>query len=326
MTSVIQRGIHAGDRVLWMGLDRTLGALENSYIQRADDTILATIPPMFIIGAPRSGTTLLYQVLTSAYQVGYITNFAARMPHAPALAAALQQRLRLCSQARAEGDPYESYHGKTSGRCGPHEAGAMWYRWFPQGMHVYVPAGSLSAAARTDIRLTVARLTQHHQHPMIFKNTYHTMRIAPLLEALPEALFLVCQRDPLDIAQSILQGRIRTHGDKSRWWSVPPKEIDTLLQHPYWEHIPEQVYYIYQQIAQDRHALAEDHFMDVPYTNLCQQPAATLAGISARVAQHGGHLQPAATLPATFPISTGRKVDEEDYGKMAEKTRELWNQ
>jgi len=37
-----------------------------------------TLPPIFIVGAPRSGTTLLTQVLISSFELGYIDNISSK--------------------------------------------------------------------------------------------------------------------------------------------------------------------------------------------------------------------------------------------------------
>ena len=50
-------------------------------------------PTLHIIGAPRSGTTLLYQLLTSHLQVGFINNLIASFWKAPVYGIRLSQKL-----------------------------------------------------------------------------------------------------------------------------------------------------------------------------------------------------------------------------------------
>ena len=47
---------------------------------------LDTFPPTFIVGPPRSGTLILYQLLCKHFQFGYINNFVANWPKAPLIA------------------------------------------------------------------------------------------------------------------------------------------------------------------------------------------------------------------------------------------------
>lgn len=296
--------------ILWQGLKGRQYDRRPSY------------PPIFIIGPPRSGTTLLYQIMVTGLRTAYFTNFVARFPHAPVLA--MQASRRLLDAAHRE--EFRSHHGMTKGWTGPHEGGQFWYRWFPRGEHVYVAAGQISPETLHRLRLTVTRLSAACGRPMLFKNTFNTMRIAPLLEAFPTACFLVSRRDPIDTAQSILNSRVRALGQKEGWWALPPREIDALRDHPYWDQVVEQVYYSYKQIEADRE-IARERFLDVDYTSLCRDPGDTREEIVGFLADQGIMLErrPAA-LPEGFRPSAGQQVDDEDYARIRAKVAELWGE
>lgn len=111
-----------------------LGRLESWQVSRHKDE--PGLPPVFIIGAPRSGTTLLYQVMAARFQVAYSTNFLAMFYKASILGMALSQKLH--GGDSSEPNTFQSHHGSTAGHAGPYEAGEFWYRWFPRGWHIYV--------------------------------------------------------------------------------------------------------------------------------------------------------------------------------------------
>jgi hypothetical protein len=221
-------------------------------------------------------------------------------------------------------DDYTSVHGFTQGWWGPHEAGRFWYRWFPQGKHIYVAPGTISRSSLLELRQEVAGIVSLLQTPVLFKNTYNSMRIAPIVEALPEASFLICCRDPVDTAQSILKGREQVFGEKSRWWSLPPKEIDEIEGHPYWEQVVEQVYYINEQLEEDRGRYGVERFHDVHYETLCADTYRTLAEIEKFLASRGVCPEVIGEVPSEFKISRGQSVGEDDYKLIVNKTRELW--
>lgn len=301
-------------------LNAVLAGPERWVLQRRNAD--AAFPALFIVGAPRSGTTLLYQVLAAGFEVGYFSNFLALFPKAPVTGLTLARLLRI--QARSQPPSFQSRHGSTQGWLGPHEAGEFWYRWFPRGQHVYVAPGATSSTSLAELRQEVRGMAAAVQAPLVFMNTYNSMRLAPLAEALPEALFLVCQRNPLDIAQSIYQARLDAHGDKQAWWSVPPQEIELIRNHPYWEQIPEQIYYIHRQIEADQARLGAARFLTIHYHDLCTAPQATSAGIQRFLAQHGAVLASRSPLPASFPFSTGCKIDPADYTRLEQATAALW--
>ena len=60
-------------RILYRGVNAALGLLEGTVLSRGRESALLW-PPVFILGAPRSGSTLLYQVLTEAFDFAYLTN------------------------------------------------------------------------------------------------------------------------------------------------------------------------------------------------------------------------------------------------------------
>jgi hypothetical protein len=278
--------------------------------------------PIFIIGPPRSGTTLLYQLLTAHFNVTYPSNFASRFPDSPALATWITHRL----WPHPLQSDYHSEYGRISGRAGPHEGGNFWYRWFPRGDHVYVPAGQTSPEKLRELRSELLAMGWVANKPVVIKNTYNSMRIAPIINALPKAIFLVLERDPIDIAQSILIARCKVNGNPHDWWALPPKEIDEIRSQPYWRQIPGQIYYIYRQIEADQKSFGEGHFYSVEYRKLCQNTHVALEDIQRFIQERGVELQLRNPVPAQFPFSTGRRVSLEDYERLRENVEALWIQ
>lgn len=297
----------------------TMAPINRAAIALARISGQATLPIIFIVGPPRSGTTLLYQVLVQSLDLAYFTNFSAAFAWAPMIGFWIARRLR-----GKDTPSYQSDFGKTAGWWGPHEAGRFWYRWFPSGLHVYSPVGQLSTAEMRALRQEVASIVAAGGRPVVFKNTYNSMRIGALAEAFPEAVFLQMKRDPVDIAQSILTSRIHVNDDKSRWWSLPPKEIDEIKDKPYPEQIAKQVFYVYRQIEADRSRLGDRRFMDVEYKELCRAPAAVVEAIQSFLADRDIEADRIGDPPAEFPFSGGQKVNDEEYRELQSLTAELW--
>lgn len=304
-------------------IGRKFIALVNFALGQIESLLLLSIPnkpitTVWIIGPPRSGTTLLYQILVKHYKFAYLSNFSAMFFRAPILSS---WAARSIFHQQEKGIKFVSNYGRTDGWLGPSESGEFWYRWFPRGEHIYVPPHATSAQTLEIMRREITGISIMTRKPVIFKNTYNSMRIAPIVEAFPNAKFLVCQRDPVDISQSILNGRVKALGDKSPWWSLPPKEIDAIKQHAYWEQVVEQVYYVYKQIEEDKQRYGEEHFHNVNYHELCQHPRQTLSEIEQFLNIKSCNCE---QLPEQFPLSTGRKVSEDDYQKIQSMVRQLW--
>ena len=279
---------------------------------------------VFIIGPPRSGTTLLYQLMLYHYHFAYFSNFTVKFYRTPIIASWLGKILHK-NQNSSYG--FTSNYGQTKNRWGPHEAGEFWYQWFPRGEHIYVAPGKTPKLHLKELRQGIIGMNNITGMPVIFKNTYNSMRIAPIMEAIPEACFLVCRRNPLDIAQSILNARIKAQKDKNQWWALPPKEIDQIKAHPYWEQVIEQVYYTYQQIETDKNQFQANRFYDISYESLCKNTHDTMSSVEQFLNGNDIVLTSQNKLiPSHLSFSTGKKVSDKDYYLIVETANKLWRE
>lgn len=287
---------------------RMLQPLERSLMQRYGEQGIRKYPPLFIIGAPRCGSTLLYQILTERYKVAFFSNFSAQFYRTPIVGIWIQTKLGLASPTGR----YDFRYGRIAGRGAPAECGQFWYRWFPQGPYVYVKPNQTSQRVLHELRGEFGGISTVSGCPMLVKNLYNSLRIAPILEAIPEASFLVCKRNPLDHALSILQARIVNCHRKDQWWSLPPREIDELLNAPYAEQIAGQIYYIYRQIEQDALYFGTDRFLEIHYEELCADVYGTLRTIEQFLAGRDCVLQKRFEVPEKFQVRTVKDISSED--------------
>src|SRR6056297_1278708 len=75
--------------------------------------------PVFIIGAPRTGSTILYQALTNLYDVLYIDNLVCRFHRNLFLGFRVSNRI----YGAKPHNSFSSYHGRTRGGHSPSECG-----------------------------------------------------------------------------------------------------------------------------------------------------------------------------------------------------------
>ena len=265
-------------------------------------------PPVFILGAPRSGTTLLYQILVHGYETTYLDNLCSQLPDLPILAKWLSRTLLGPDPERSD---FRSEWGRTNGLKGPSECAAMWYRWFPGAEQPYVAPGSTPERSLRELRGTCTALAAMAHRPLVVKNTVNCMRIAGIAEALPEALFLVVERDLAGTAASLLAGRIRRRGSAEGWVGTVPREIEALRGRPAWEQVVDQTFFLRRQIQRDRERLGADRFHTVRYEGLCADPRTEMSRVLGFLARHGLTLAPREELPEAFPAPSSAKLDRE---------------
>jgi len=162
-----------------------------------------TLPPIFIVGAPRSGTTLLTQVLISSFELGYIDNISSKFWTNPLMGVIISNAIEPF-QDRILSD-YSSNIGFTKGANGPHEFGYFWKRWFSYGKTHELTDAELKRIPSNEIQKEIHQLSSFFNIPFLFKNAVAiTLQVAFLARIFPKAIFLYCNRDPLFNAQSLL--------------------------------------------------------------------------------------------------------------------------
>lgn len=294
--SLPRRLIRAAQARLRRTRNRSLGALEVRLGRRWADEPLPH-PPIFVVGAPRSGSTLLYQLLTDRFDVGYLANGHARQPGAPSL---VERRRRLIRKRPAELGDYDSSFGGTAGDLGPSECGPFWYRFFPRRPQ-YIAADDFLPASRRHFRAAVGAFVDACGRPVVYKNLVNTARIEAIAAALPEALFLAIHRHLTTNARSLLDARLSVVGRYESWWSVEPPGIERLRKLPAHEQVVEQVRELDALVTRVEESIGPDRVLHLSYEDLCADPRGQLDRIAAFTAAHGSELGGRGQVPESFP-------------------------
>lgn len=246
--------------------------------------------PIFIVSPPRTGSTLLYQLLIQQYQCAYISNLMAAFP---------KYMIRLCRRwpAVAQGhgrDVRTAYYGYVPGFFGPSEAGMILRRWFDD-----------QATPRHDeaVRRTFDAIAMITGAPALLKNLNNSLRIAKIRQILPDSRFIVIRRDPRFTAQSILLARRAINRDPREWWSVEvPGYRKVLSEDPIYQCLW-QILEIEATVSKGL-ADAGPRAVEVSYEAMCQQPGEILSMIGERF-----ELRKRPNAPAlTAPLGNANKV------------------
>lgn len=219
--------------------------------------------PIFIVGAPRSGSTLLYQLLLKHARLTYISNLMSLVPNRMILIAKWTRYFNRFNKIK------KSDLGYLPGLFSPSEAGAIQRMWFGEGSQT---------ESYAYIRNTIIRLTDIAGLPFINKNLMNSMRMIRIHKILPEVKFIFIRRDPLYNAQSLLLSRKKVHGSINHWWSVKPEGYVEAMKS-----VPEyQVVWQVREIEKTISAFFTEYgsqHVDVSYEDLCISPEKTIKGI-----------------------------------------------
>lgn len=251
---------------------------------RIVDPATADLPVIYIVGAQRSGTTLLSQLISRFYAVGYVSNMIAAFWDKPLAGILLSEAL--LGQDGRRAITFRSKHGVTPAVEDPHEFGYFWRRWLPVDRH---PTHALPDAARRAVdveglgRVLREEMLAAFGRPLVFKNVLCGFHPDVLVRAHSRSLFVDIVRDEEATAASILQTRLERFGDYEAWWSMKPPTYPGLLRpgDPAAE-VVAQIRDCRQEIAVrlDTPGVAR---LQVSYEAMCADPRGVLASIAARV-------------------------------------------
>lgn len=265
------------------------------------------LPLLFICGAPRTGTTLVEQVLINHLPVAFINNLTAVFPRAPLTANRIFR-----PAAPVGGVAYHSYYGKTVGFSGPNDGLHLWDRWL--GADRTRIRTSLTLMERRDMRLFFGAMEQIVGRPIVAKNNSLNACASLVTEVFDRAFFICMTREPLFLAQSQLQARLDIHGGDDIPYGLDgapgsrPDSTDVV------EDVCRQVLY-HQEIAQEQQSrVGAERFWIVQYEAFCQNPSALVDAVAVRVL--GQPRPPEATRLPPFAVSNTMRIDPERFSQI----------
>ncbi len=267
----------------------------------------------FIIGPPRSGSTLVFQVLTSVFDVGYTSN-----AHANYFGGiSFYERWNRKWVDRSE-VAFESKFGATAGRSSPNECGSYWYQFFRRSPQ-YVPNGEADVEKMKKLGNSLTRIQDAFKKPFVFKNMNCALRLGPLTALLPRASFIVINRDLVQNSHSLLEARLRLRDSFDVWWSMEPPAIEEIKTLDPPAQVVEQVKQIHAEI--DRYRGNSNNFFDLNYEEFCNAPANMVSKLERFILENSGDrlkvpLRTGVESPATFTVRQDVRIPEELFRKI----------
>ena len=253
----------AAQKVLWE-MNRRLQGLER---ELADENREFADPQLvFITYVPRSGSTILSQILARTGGFNYISNFQARYWMAPYVGGVLENNVaaRDCLDV-----PLQSRHGITPTTSSPNEFSYFWEHWLqlgaadphtlddPRWGRVDMPA----------LRRQLQLIGSLHSGPLFFKKEWLGMNAGHFLRAFPTLKILHVRRNVLETADSIARARRLVYGSVDHWWAARPANYWQLIDLPWVDQIAGQIHGILQDTARWEAAYA-GRFLSVSYERL----------------------------------------------------------
>jgi hypothetical protein len=261
------------------------------------------LPLLFICGAPRTGTTLVEQVLIDHLPVAYINNLTAVFPRAPLTAN------RLFRPAPVRGEAYHSYYGRTTGFAGPNDGLHLWDRWLGAD-RTKIPT-SLSAAQQQAMRQFFGALELISGRPVLAKNNSLNACANLVAEVFDRAFFICMTRDPRFLAQAQLRARLDIQGADHIAYGLTGSPGSGTAPADVIEDVCRQVLYHQQLVQEQQRLIGAERFWVIQYETFCADPSALVDAVAVRMTGHPR--PPSAPRIAPFASSNTVRMESERF-------------
>ena len=264
---------------------KSLGNLEQELQQEVEEKY----SNVFVMGLPRSGTTLLSQILYNNTDLFCTNNFMARFWETPLVGAKLSSLSITKKRLRS----FDSFYGRTADIDQPHEFSKFWHKCLKvEDFRGYEPE---KVSSRIDWRMLQSKILGINailNGGLVFKPMeFAGFHLNSLLQTFNRAVFVYLERDALEVTSSNLRAR-KEAGEEQWWGSYPPSQVyESLRGENLLDQVAHQVCY-FKAMYEGKFSECSGHsqLLRLNYRELCDSPNEALAKIKDAVRKNGGEL------------------------------------
>jgi hypothetical protein len=236
-------------------------------------------PVIHIIGAPRSGTTLITQILSSYLNIGYINNLIAAFWKAPLFGIELSKKL-LGTQYISD---FSSTFGRTKNIYEPHEFGYFWNYHLAYNDFQQKGAEHEKDIDWEKLKLTLINMTYAFEKPVLFKSFLAGFHATHFYKILPKTCFIYIRRNFINNAVSIYNLRKKMLGDVNLWASIKPRQYNDLKNENVYSQITGQVLFLEHEYLLQLKNIPDDNKIIIGYEEVCKNPEAFLHAVKGMI-------------------------------------------
>jgi hypothetical protein len=271
-------------------------------------------PLSFIIGSPRSGTTILLQWLASLGCFSYPTNFLNRFAYAPYIGALIQKILfdpdfdysNEFSDINKTAINFDSNLGKSKGALATNEFQHFFRNYMNNFDPQYLDNKQIKEVDFNGIRKGLSSIESVFDKPFIVKLWMLQFNLINFYKHIPNSLFIYIKREPIYNMQSLFLARKKYYLDTEIWWSVKPKEYKKLKEMDVYHQIAGQVYYTNKSIENELQYITPEKHITINYEDFCVAPEKYFNNIREKFEANGAFVIPKEYKGASSFISRNK--------------------
>jgi hypothetical protein len=183
---------------------------------RPTDVNASTVDrPIFFVGMPRSGTTLVFEAVAAHEDLAWLSQHVQRAPRIPAVAALSRLTGATHRMRRSVGRSDQLRPSLERLRIGPVEAYGFWEDCCGEKFRYdYLLGVKASPEEREEVRSRISRVMRYHGKSRFAAKVTGPGRIAYLTSIFPDARFVHVIRDGRAVVSSLL--RVRFWRERNR--------------------------------------------------------------------------------------------------------------
>jgi hypothetical protein len=278
--------------------------------------------PLFILGVPRSGTTITYQIISNYFNVLYPDNLVYLCRENPFLGFDLSNRI-------FREKPHNCFRSKQGNTmdCGLHAPSQEPFFWKPYTNKLATRTqniGVLSDVEKKEIYTNLFSVINKFKKPMVMKGSAVGNNLNVFLEIFSNAKFIQFTRNPLYTAQSLFMTTQKMGGDFENTWMrrIKPYNHQKIREaQSVYRKIALYVFALYKQNMEDLKNISEENYVSFSYEELCSSMNMVLEKVHTLLGAHERTRENIA-MPSLKKNNT-QKLSDSDFSSLAEEINSL---
>lgn len=217
-------------------------------------------PCIMIVSPPRSGSTIIYQVLVRVIPSVYISNLHSLFPYCASRYMSKKNRFGSITK------PLNNYYGYTSNLYDVNEGNNLVANLFKGGTGI--------EKFRRNFISFIRFMKPDTERPLIFKNVRFYSRIYELHKYIPEIIFLRIKRDMEQVVQSV----VRAYHELGTFHPIPEKLKNTNIKDPV-EFAVNQIIEIEKSIESQKQSINPKNWVEWNYEDFCSNPRSLIKNL-----------------------------------------------
>lgn len=238
-------------------------------------------PNIFILGLPRSGTTLLTQLIFNCFDVSCTNNLMAKYWKTPLVGAHLSKILI----GDFKPNCFDSFYGKDSNISSPHEFSYFWHDILKLDENNLFKRDTQSCSIDwVKLKNKFININNVFEKTVVYKPLelvgYFLNEFYSNFE---KSFFIYIERNYKDVIFSLAKGRLDYYGDINKWFSSIPPNKEDIDSEPYFTQIPSQVFNLRDFYFKKLKSIPEDRYIKIRYEDLCRNPMIVLNKVAEKL-------------------------------------------